>query len=86
MPCVAGTHWPVALVRWIIEHEWACTVGDLVERRLMLLYDRSLSRATLAHLADLLVEAGRLPAQEAARQVDAARARLAEHFGKRLAP
>ncbi len=84
--CIAGTHWPVAVVRWIIEHEWACTVSDLVERRLMLLYDRGLTQATLAHLAALLVQAGRVPSDEAARQVDAARTRLADHFGKRLAP
>lgn len=84
--CVAGTCWPVELVRWVIDHEWVRTVSDLVERRLMLLYDRGLSQATLAHLAELLVEAGRLPAHEMTSQVDAARARLAEHFGKRLAP
>jgi len=70
----------------MIEHEWAWTVNDLVERRLMLLYDRGLSQATLAQLASLLVEAGRLTPPDAARHVEAARQRLVEHFGKRLAP
>lgn len=83
--CIAGTQWPVPVVRWIIEREWAYTVSDLVERRLMLLYDRGLTQATLAHLAALLVEAGRISWDEAAQQVDAARTRLADHFGKRLA-
>lgn len=83
--CVAGTQWPVAVVRWIIEREWVCTVCDLVERRLMLLYDRGLSQATLAHLAALLVEAGRISCDNAAQQVEVARTRLADHFGKRLA-
>jgi len=84
--CLVGTQWPIAIVRWMIEHEWAWTVNDLVERRLMLLYDRGLSQATLAQLASLLVEAGRLTPPDAARHVEAARQRLVEHFGKRLAP
>ncbi|MCL6503898.1 MAG: glycerol-3-phosphate dehydrogenase/oxidase [Pirellulales bacterium] len=84
--CLAATNWPVAVVRWIIEHEWVWTINDLVERRLTLLYDRGLSQATLAQLASLLVEAGRLAPHDATRHVEAARQRLVEHFGKRLAP
>jgi glycerol-3-phosphate dehydrogenase len=76
---------PLDFVRWVIRHEWVRRLGDLVERRLMLLYDRRLSRRCLRQLAALLVEAGLVPADAAETEVDRAVERLKSHFGKQLA-
>lgn len=81
---VVGTDLPEAFVRWVIRNEWVRTLGDLVERRLMLLYDRRLSQATLRQLARLLVEEAVMGAEEARQQVSAASQRLEKHFGKRV--
>jgi hypothetical protein len=75
---------PVALARHTIEHEWAATLADLIERRLMLLYHQRLSRACVGRLAELLVEGGKLLADEARNSVSDEVARLAARFGKRV--
>ena len=66
---LTDTNLPIALVRWIIEHEWVETLDDLVERRLMLLYTRRLTAACLRHLANELVAAGKLDAGDVDRTV-----------------
>lgn len=83
---LADSPLPAGFVRWIIEREWVRRLDDLVERRLMLLYDRTLTRRCLEHLARLLVEAGVCDPRQADEQVAAARKRLADHFGKRVSP
>lgn len=83
---ISGTRIPRAYVGWVIEHEWACRLDDLVERRLMLLYDPGLTEASLRELALLLVDAGRLDAAEVEGEIARVRLRLAEHFDKRIAP
>lgn len=83
---VAGTSLPRVYVRWVIEHEWACRIDDLVERRLMLLYDPQLSETSLRELAQLLVESGRLDAAKVDEEIARVRLRLAEHFGKQVEP
>jgi glycerol-3-phosphate dehydrogenase len=75
---------PEAMARWSLEHEWTYTLADLVERRLMLLYHQRLTRACLTRLAELLVEAGRLPAHEAAAAVTSEIEHLAARYGKRV--
>ena len=82
---VRDTDLPRSFVRWIIEHEWVRSLDDLVERRLMLLYDRRLSEATLRCLAGLLAEAGVLPAEQVEAEVRRTAERLHRHFGKNLA-
>lgn len=81
---LVGTDLPLDFVRWSIRNEWVERVDDLVERRLMLLYQPSLSEATLDRLGELLVEERGIPTEEAASQVQATISRLREHFGKRL--
>jgi glycerol-3-phosphate dehydrogenase len=76
---------PARLADWMIEHESARTLDDLVERRLMLLYDQRLSRRTLEALADALVRSGKLESNQRSSAVSRTTKRLAEHFGKRLA-
>jgi glycerol-3-phosphate dehydrogenase len=81
---IPGTRLPCAIAVWMIRHEWVVTLDDLVERRLMLLYEPHLSRRTLERLAELLVAENRLSAAAVATAVEATAARLLAHFGKRL--
>jgi glycerol-3-phosphate dehydrogenase len=79
-----GTSLPCSFVRWVIRHEWATQLGDLVERRLMLLYDPHLSIAGLRRLAELLCDEGKLSSGEIDRAVETQVGRLRTHFGKRV--
>ena len=71
-------------IRRIICEEWVTTLGDLVERRLMLLYDPALDRELLAGLARLLVSEGKLAEQIVEAAVDECATRLRLHFGLRI--
>jgi glycerol-3-phosphate dehydrogenase len=83
---LAGTEISVSAVRRIIREQWVTKLGDLVERRLMLLYHPQLQREALHQLAELLVEADLLNAAEKTAAVDAVVDRLTTHFGKRVMP
>jgi glycerol-3-phosphate dehydrogenase len=83
-PCLADTLLPRSFVRWVIRHEWVTTLDDLIERRLMLLYDPNVSGATLDELAGLLVASGGLAAADIPQAVSATCRRLRDHFGKPL--
>jgi glycerol-3-phosphate dehydrogenase len=79
-----GGDMPRAMARWAIEREWATTLADLVERRLMLLYDQRLTRACLAQLAQLLAAAGHLADGQVETAVAGEVERLAARYGKRV--
>ncbi len=81
---VVDSSLPRTFARWVIAHERVERLEDLVERRLMLLYNPHLSRRTLDELADLLVESGRLSADGKAAAVDRAIDRLAAIYGRQL--
>jgi len=83
---LTGTRLPRALARYAIDHEWATSLSDLIERRLMLLYQPELCEQTLRELAQELVSAGKLREREVQSAVDQAKARLMEHYGKELRP
>lgn len=51
---VAGTHLPRDFVKQVIASEWVTTLEDLVERRLLLALEPTLTRETLVALAGLL--------------------------------
>ena len=78
------TSLPVALVRWMIEHEWVTTLDDLIERRTMLLYHQPLTAVCLRALAELLVEAGKLEPELVEITVQNTIRRLEDHFGKQI--
>lgn len=78
---LTDTDLPVALARWVIDHEWVERLEDLVERRLMLLYHRGLSIECLRELAQMLVEAGKLAAGDVNDHVDSTIDRLRRQFG-----
>jgi glycerol-3-phosphate dehydrogenase len=79
-----GCEIPKAVARWSIEHEWARTIGDLVERRLMLLYHERLTKTCLTQLAELLVEQGLLAHDRIEAEVARTIERLKEHYGKQV--
>jgi glycerol-3-phosphate dehydrogenase len=81
---IGGSALPRTFVRWVIEHERVERLGDLVERRLMLLYSPTLPRRALEELADLLSESGRLGPAEKTAAVDGELDRLARIYGRRL--
>jgi glycerol-3-phosphate dehydrogenase len=82
-PCIAGTQLPLALAEWAITSEWATRVEDIVERRLMLHFSPTLTRQSLVDIAEVMVETGRLKANEVASAVQRCETRLKEHFGLR---
>jgi glycerol-3-phosphate dehydrogenase len=79
-----GTKIPLSTIRRIIRDEWVTKLDDLVERRLMLLYQPSLRRKTIEQLANLLGEAGLLAGEQKLATVDSVVGRLAQHFGKQV--
>lgn len=79
-----GLPLPQSVARWAIRHEWALTLADLVERRLMLLYHHQWSRRCLEQLAELLCEEGRLTRRQLAGAVDDEIQRLQTRYGKRV--
>lgn len=68
-------------IRRIIREEWATTLGDLVERRLMLLYDPQLDRLMLEGLARMLKQEGKLAEGEIESSIESCASRLRTHFG-----
>jgi len=79
-----NTQIPLAFVRSVLRHEWVTTLDDLVERRLMLVYQPGLSIETLQQLAACLVDEGLLESSQQEAAVQATCERLHQHFGKRL--
>ena len=73
-----------ALAKSAIDREWATTLEDLVERRLMLHFSPRLSYQTLTELAAALVEAGKLAERDVPQAIERCTARLLSHFGIRL--
>jgi glycerol-3-phosphate dehydrogenase len=83
-PRLAGTRISAAAARHAIRQEWATTLDDLVERRLMLLFEPQLHESTLFALAEILVAEGGLSAEGVPQAVGRCRLRLAEHFGRQV--
>ncbi|MFN9368488.1 MAG: glycerol-3-phosphate dehydrogenase/oxidase [Planctomycetia bacterium] len=68
---IADTALPLAAVGFCVRDEWAATVEDLVERRLMLAFDPALSTATIRDVAEELARLGRLSTAGVAAAADA---------------
>lgn len=83
---LAGAAIPLAFVRHAIQEEWVRTLADLVERRLLLVFDSDLNDVTLRELGRIMVESGRLDAGALDEQVEQVRKRLKEHYGKNVWP
>jgi glycerol-3-phosphate dehydrogenase len=79
---IADGPWSTATVRWIIEHEHVTRLADLVERRLLAIFRRTITAALLADLARCLVECGRLSAENATSEINQCCARLRQYYGR----
>lgn len=83
---VPGTLLPVRFVRRVVGQEWCQSLSDLVERRLMLLYEPELTRESLDAVAECLVEQGILDPGEQGSAVAECVHRLATRYGRDLVP
>jgi glycerol-3-phosphate dehydrogenase len=74
--------WSTATVRWIIEHEHVTRLADLVERRLLAIFRRTITAEMLDDLARCLVECGRLSTDNVTNEIDHCCARLRRYYGR----
>ncbi len=71
-------------VRSIIRHEWVRTLSDLVERRLLLIFDPTLDQPRLHELATLLADEGVIRPDQIDSEVAATTSRLRQVYGIEL--
>ena len=81
---IRGTGLPRAVVEFCVREEWARTIDDVVERRLMLVFDPALSHAGLEDVAAVLADLGLVARSDVDRAAAACAARLHERYGRRL--
>jgi glycerol-3-phosphate dehydrogenase len=81
-----GSDLPAAAVDFCVREEWARTLEDLVERRLLLAFAPGLHRTMLEAVAAELADLGLLSADRVAAAAGAEAQRLGERFGKRVPP
>jgi glycerol-3-phosphate dehydrogenase len=79
---IHGTDLPLAAVWFCVREEWAVSLDDLIERRLMLAFDAGLTRAAIEEVAEALVQMEMLPRELLAEEVAACIGRLRERCGK----
>ena len=68
-------------IRHIIRHEWVRTLSDLVERRLLLIFDPKLDLSRLQELATLLADEGLIDSDQIGSEVAATATRLHQVYG-----
>jgi len=71
-----------AAVEFCIREEWATTLDDLIERRLMLSFHERLSREAITDVAEILSSVGRLAPDRVAEAIDGCVGRLEERYGR----
>ena len=79
---IRGVGLPTAIVGFCVREEWATTLDDLVERRLMLSFHDRLSREAIMDVAESLSMAGALARERVTEAVDTCVARLADRYGR----
>jgi glycerol-3-phosphate dehydrogenase len=79
---IRGVGLPTAIVGFCVREEWAATLDDLVERRLMLSFHDQLTREAIMDVAESLSMAGALAPERVTEAVDACVARLADRYGR----
>jgi len=82
---LAGTDLPTAAIGFCMREEWAGSLADLVERRLMLVFAPGLAQPTLAAVAAELVRLGMLPPDSADAEVRRYVRELEDRYGKTVA-
>ena len=81
---IRGTSLPLAAVGFCVREEWAATVEDLVERRLMLAFDPGLTAAAVHDVAAELARLGRLPTANVAAAAEACVTTLTSRYDRRF--
>ncbi len=81
---VACSWVPRGLVDWIVAHEWVGELEDLVVRRLLLVFEPVIHRATLVELAARLRVHGRLQAEQDGDEVQRLCTLLRTRFGREV--
>ena len=84
-PLVSGTDLPTSAVEFAVEREWAASLADLVERRLMLSFAERLPVAALDAVAAELARLCMLAPERVAAEVQACTDHLRRAYGKRVA-
>lgn len=79
---LAGIDLPAAAVTHCVKSEWAVTLADVLERRLMLAFDDRLTRDTVVDVARVLARAGLLAAGEVEPAADEWIASVARRHGR----
>ena len=83
-PLIGDSGRPTAAAVFAIEKEWAVSLSDLIERRLMLIFDSCLSFATLSDLADVLVVMGCLQSSDRESAISSEISHLQDFYGKEI--
>jgi glycerol-3-phosphate dehydrogenase len=83
-PLLGDSGRPTAAAVFAIQEEWAVSLSDLIERRLMLIFDSRLSLATLHDLADVLVTMGCLQRSDRESAVSSEITHLQDFYGKEI--
>lgn len=83
---ITERRWPMteltnSTITEILKHEWVRTLSDLIERRLLLIFDPILDQPLLQELATLMADAGLIRADQIDSEVTATTARLQEIYG-----
>jgi glycerol-3-phosphate dehydrogenase len=81
---IAGTDLPRAAVAWCLQEEWADTIEDIIERRLMLSFDEGLARATIADVAESFARERGVAGGQTAAEVEALVLKLRDRYGKQV--
>lgn len=79
-----GSTMPSGLAYWAIDREWARTLDDLVERRLMLVFSLQITRGCLRRLAVCLVDRGYLASESVETAVESTIQRLKRCYGRTI--
>ena len=83
-PLLGDSERPTAAAVFAIQEEWAVSLSDLIERRLMLIFDSRLSLATLHDLADVLVAMGCLQHSDRESAISSEITYLQDFYGKEI--
>jgi glycerol-3-phosphate dehydrogenase len=81
---IRGIGRPAAAVGFCVREEWAATLEDLIERRLMLSFHERLSREAIADVAESMVAVGALPQNRVEAAIDGCMARLESRYGRHV--
>ncbi len=81
---IDGTTLPLSTVSHALNQEWAHTLEDVVERRLLLLFEPVLHRKSLLSVANEMVSIGRLAEESLEQTVNTLTQRFLRRYGKRV--